>query len=254
MKKIVGIIPARFSSSRLPGKPLADIGGKPMIQHVYEAASQALDAVYVATDDQRIAAVVTSFGGRCVMTSPDHINGSSRCLEAWEIITNETKNQFDVIINIQGDEPLLHPATLRELTQCFTDPTVAFATLATPALHEDELQNNSEVFVVLDAAQNAMYFSRAVIPYLRDVPREQWLAKHTFYKHLGIYGYTPKALREFSNLKPGKLELLESLEQLRWIENGNALRVGITQHSSIPVDTPADLDKVRTLYNKQQEK
>lgn len=246
-RTILGVIPARFQSTRLPGKPLANIGGKPMVQWVYEAAAQALPHVVVATDDQRIATAVRSFGGEVVLTAADHVNGTSRCLEAWEQACKAHQTAYDLIVNIQGDEPLLQPQTLAELVACFNHPETAFATLVTPAKHAAELHNNSEVFVTFNEENNAMYFSRSVIPFLRDVAPEDWLQHHVFYKHLGLYAYTPETLRKFSTLPVGRLERMESLEQLRWLENGGQIRVAITPHSSIPVDTPADLEKVRQI-------
>jgi 3-deoxy-manno-octulosonate cytidylyltransferase (CMP-KDO synthetase) len=246
-KKILGVIPARYQSTRLPGKPLVDIGGKPMVQWVYEAASQALSHVVVATDDARIAETVRGFGGQVVLTAADHVNGTSRCLEAWATACELHNTTYDLIVNIQGDEPLLQPQTLAALVACFDDPSTEFATLVTPVQHAAELQNNSEVFVTFSQDFYALYFSRSVIPFLRDVPREDWLAKEPFYKHLGLYAYTPATLEKFSASPVGRLERMESLEQLRWLENGGKIRVAITPYSSIPVDTPADLEQVRKL-------
>jgi 3-deoxy-manno-octulosonate cytidylyltransferase (CMP-KDO synthetase) len=244
---ILGVIPARYASTRLPGKPLVDICGKPMIQHVYEAARRALPHVVVATDDQRVAEVVESFDGRVVMTGAHHVNGTSRCLEAWERTCATDGIDYDLVVNIQGDEPMLKPEVLTDLVACFDIPDTRFATLATPVREVHELENNSEVFVTFDQHQNALYFSRSVIPFLRDTPREDWLTQGKHFKHLGLYAYTPEALRQFSDLPPGRLEQLEFLEQLRWLEAGQALRVGITSYSSLPVDTPADLTRVRNL-------
>ena len=246
-RKILGVIPARYQSTRLPGKPLADIGGKPMIQWVYEAAKKALPQVVVATDDARIQRVVENFGGQVVMTAADHVNGTSRCLEAWSLACAAHQTDYDLIVNIQGDEPLLQPQVLAELVACFDAPQTDFATLVTPVLHASEMENNSEVFVTFNQKMEALYFSRSVIPFLRDVPKDQWLKNHVFYKHLGLYAYTPETLRSFSTQPVGRLEKMESLEQLRWLEHGGKIRVAITTHSSIPVDTPADLTAVREI-------
>lgn len=246
MRKFLGIIPARYGSSRLEGKPLADICGKPMIQHVYERATQTINDVYIATDDVRIVEAVESFGGNVVMTSVDHSNGTSRCLEALDIINEKTGSQFDAVINIQGDEPLLEPVQLTELVESFDDKT-EFATLVLPVVHEEDLTNNSEVFVTFDRNMNALYFSRAVIPTVRGIQPKEWMQHTTFYKHIGLYAYTREALAKFSTLEATNLEKLESLEQLRWIEHGYKIKVGITEHDSIPVDTKEDLERVRQI-------
>ncbi|NLR89982.1 MULTISPECIES: 3-deoxy-manno-octulosonate cytidylyltransferase [Flammeovirga] len=246
MRKFLGLIPARYGSSRLEGKPLADICGKPMIQHVYERAKAALDDVYIATDDKRIVEAVESFGGKVIMTSADHENGTTRCLEALELVNKQTDGQFDAVVNIQGDEPLLEPSTLTELVNSFDEET-NFATLVTPVVHAEDLENESEVFVTFDHNKNALYFSRAVIPTVRGKKRKDWMQYTTFYKHLGLYAYTNDALKKFSSLAPTTLEKLESLEQLRWIEHGYQIKVGITEHDSIPVDTKEDLERVRNI-------
>jgi 3-deoxy-manno-octulosonate cytidylyltransferase (CMP-KDO synthetase) len=249
--KFLGIIPARYGSTRLDGKPLLDIMGKPMIQHVYEKASQGLDEVYVATDDRRVYDAVISFGGKVVMTSGQHQTGTNRCLEASQIIEKATNIHFDVIINIQGDEPLLDPRQLNVLMNCFTDEYIMMATLVTPVKDPADLNNESEAFVVFDKHFNALYFSRSVIPFIKGLPKESWHKKHTFYKHIGIYGYTSEALEIFANLPPTSLETSEGLEQNRWIENGYAIKVGITEYTSICVDTKEDLDKIRSIFNEK---
>ncbi|OHX67958.1 3-deoxy-manno-octulosonate cytidylyltransferase [Flammeovirga pacifica] len=246
MRKFLGLIPARYGSSRLEGKPLADICGKPMIQHVYERAKVAIEDVYVATDDLRIVDAVESFGGKVIMTSANHENGTSRCLEALELVNKQTAAGFDAVVNIQGDEPLLEPSTLTELVNSFDDET-NFATLVTPVVHQQDLENESEVFVTFDHNKNALYFSRAVIPTVRGKKRSEWMQHTTFYKHLGLYAYTEDALKLFSTLSPTTLEKLESLEQLRWVEHGYQIKVGITEHDSIPVDTKEDLERVRNI-------
>lgn len=246
MRKFLGIIPARYGSSRLEGKPLADICGKPMIQHVYERATQTVSDVYIATDDIRIVEAVESFGGNVVMTSVEHTNGTSRCLEALEIVNKQTGNNFDAVVNIQGDEPLLEPVQLKELMESF-DETTEFATLVLPVVHEEDLHNNSEVFVTFDHNNDALYFSRAVIPTVRGVNPKEWMQHTTFHKHIGLYAYTKEALAKFSSLEATRLEKLESLEQLRWVEHGYKIKVGITEHDSIPVDTKEDLERVRQI-------
>ncbi|UTW67193.1 3-deoxy-manno-octulosonate cytidylyltransferase [bacterium SCSIO 12643] len=248
----LGIIPARFGSTRLEGKPLADIEGKTMIQRVYEQASKAMDDVYVATDDQRIEQAVLDFGGQVVMTSPHHTTGTNRCLEAYQIIKTLSDKNFDVVINVQGDEPLLVPEQLNELISCFEDSRSEIATLITPVLRMDDLFNESEVFVVFNKEQFALYFSRAVIPHIHGTHKTKWMDHNTYYKHLGLYGYTPKALEQFARLPQTNLELTESLEQNRWIENGGNIKLAITQYDSIPVDTIDDLERVRKIVRERQ--
>ncbi|MDX5326391.1 MAG: 3-deoxy-manno-octulosonate cytidylyltransferase [Bacteroidota bacterium] len=245
--EFLGIIPARYGSTRLEGKPLVDICGKPMIQWVYEQATQALEHVYVATDDNRIAETVKEFGGKVIMTSPDHHNGTSRCLEAYEKIVQLEGRDFDAAINIQGDEPMLEAASLKDLIKCFDEPGTEFATLVIPVSTVEELFNDSEVFVTFDLNMNALYFSRSVIPHVRGHHKIHWLKHTMIHKHLGLYAYTLEALRDFSKMPPSRLEKLESLEQNRWIENGRKIRIGVTTHESIPVDTKDDLRLVREL-------
>ena len=244
--KVLGIIPARYGSTRLEGKPLLDICGKPMIQRVYEQAKKQLQQVIVATDDERIFKAVSGFGGEVVMTSPNHNTGTNRCLEAYENFTKTNDVDFDVVINIQGDEPLLDPEQLRLLVSCFDDKTTELATLVIPAKEKDDLFSGG-VFVVLDKLKNALYFSRSVIPFVRDAEKSEWTTKHTFYKHVGMYAFKPKALHEFANLQQTSLEVAESLEQNRWLENGRKIKVAITDIETIAVDTQEDLEKVRKL-------
>ncbi len=250
--KFLGIIPARYGSTRLEGKPLIDIIGKPMIQHVYERAVKVMEDLYVATDDHRIYEAVSDFGGRVIMTSEDHTTGTSRCLEAYAKITMSGDQHFDVIINIQGDEPLLEPEQIETLKSCFTDEYIMMATLATSVTKPSELTNESEAFVVFDKDHNALYFSRSVIPYIKGIKKKNWLNNNTFYKHVGIYAYTPEALEIFSSLKPSKLELTEQLEQNRWLENGHAIRIGFTDHSSLCIDTEEDLQRIREILNPEK--
>jgi 3-deoxy-manno-octulosonate cytidylyltransferase (CMP-KDO synthetase) len=249
---IVGIIPARYDSTRLPGKPLIDINGKPMIQHVYEKAAQLLPQVVVATDDDRIAAAVVQFGGQFVMTDRTHHNGTSRCLEALQRLNQSAAAQgnplIDVVINIQGDEPMLLPQHIQDLVRCYENSTPDMATLVLPVRNPEELQNESEVFVVFDKNHKALYFSRYPIPYLKGVkdPAEK-IKQHTYYKHLGVYAYTRAALQQFSELPVSHLEKTESLEQNRWLESGGTIQIAITSGETIPVDTLEDAEKVRKL-------
>jgi 3-deoxy-manno-octulosonate cytidylyltransferase (CMP-KDO synthetase) len=247
LMKFLGIIPARFGSSRLEGKPLADINGKPMIRWVYEKACEALETIYVATDDERIYDAVSGFGGRVVMTSRKHTTGTNRCLEALQTINNSETTPFDAVINIQGDEPMMAPEQISTLIKCFEDPETALATLVIPVTDEFDLQNESEVFVTFDSNMQALYFSRSVIPFVHGVPKNEWLQHNTFYKHIGLYAYTAEALTKFASLSTSHLEKVEKLEQNRWMEHGGTIKVGITHHKSIPVDTPEDLERVRKM-------
>ena len=245
--KFLGIIPARYGSTRLEGKPLADINGKSMIQWVYEKVKFELEYVYVATDDIRIKDAVEAFGGDAIMTSENHTTGTNRCLEALEIITKDLEIDFDVVINIQGDEPMIHPEQIQILKACFDDKDAELATLVIPVTDGNDLVNDSEVFVTFDKNMRALYFSRAVIPVVHGVKRNEWMDRTTFYKHLGLYAYTTNALKEFASLPQSKLEKLEKLEQNRWMENGGIIKIGITEHQSIPVDTQADLERIRKI-------
>ncbi|MDZ7846391.1 MAG: 3-deoxy-manno-octulosonate cytidylyltransferase [Owenweeksia sp.] len=245
--KILGIIPARYGSTRLEGKPLADIGGKPMIQHVYERANQALHQVLVATDDERIARAVIGFGGKVVLTSHAHNTGTNRCLEAYDSYVNESGYHQEVIINIQGDEPMLDPGDIQMLGASFEHEQVQMATLISPLKTAEELWDDGVVKVVMDQNRDALYFSRSAVPHVRDAEKENWLKHHTFYKHIGMYAYRPKALQHFASLPQSSLELAEALEQNRWLEDGQKIRLEITKHQGISVDTPADLENVRNL-------
>lgn len=244
---VLGIIPARFGSTRLEGKPLKDIGGKTMIQRVYEQSSKALDHVYVATDDKRIEEEVLRFGGKVVLTSENHTTGTNRCLEAFDLIQKNHEIPFDVIINIQGDEPLLDPKQITQLAACYEDKETSMATLIMPITKGTELISESDVYVVITSQQKALYFSREVIPHVRGIKRKHWTDHHTYYKHIGMYGFTPEAIHKFASLQPTNLEKAESLEQNRWLEHGYEIKVAITDHDSISVDTPADLEKVREM-------
>ncbi|MDY7394469.1 3-deoxy-manno-octulosonate cytidylyltransferase [Aureibaculum sp. 2210JD6-5] len=248
--KVLGIIPARYGSTRLEGKPLMDICGKPMIQHVYEQAKKALTDVLVATDDKRIEKTVKDFGGNVVMTSNKHNTGTNRCLEAYEIFKANAFIDFDVIINIQGDEPLLEPQQIKQIIACFEDSRTEMATLVIPVNASENLFEGG-VFVVIDKNNNALYFSRSVIPFVRDADKNNWQQQHIFYKHVGMYAFTPNALQEFANLPQTTLEIAESLEQNRWLENGNNIKVAKTEFETIAVDTMEDLERVRNIIMKK---
>lgn len=248
MVKFFGIIPARYASSRLPGKPLAKIGGVPMIERVYRQCQKAtvLSGLAVATDDERIADVVTSFGGNVVMTDTNHPSGTDRCFEAAQKLFN-TDTDSSVIINIQGDEPFIDPTLINLLALSFKNPTVEIATLVNKVNTFEELFSPNVVKVILDTGDFALYFSRAPIPFLRSHQPEQWLQNHTFYKHIGIYAYRYQTLQKLVNLKPSILELSEMLEQLRWLENGFKIHTHLTDYEGFAVDTNRDLQKANTL-------
>lgn len=246
--KVVGIIPARYASTRFPGKPLALIKGKPMIQRVYEQALKAkLDAVVVATDDARIADAVMDFGGQYVMTSPNHRSGTDRCREALDLL----ENQYDAVINIQGDEPFIDPRQIGMMRDLISRDDTLLASLAKRIEDEDELFSPNTVKVVMDKKGNALYFSRNPIPFMRNVDREDWLGKGVFYKHIGIYAYKAETLRQIAEMQPSTLEMAESLEQLRWLENGLRIRMGITQEENVSIDEPSDIDKAERFAENQ---
>lgn len=241
---IVGIIPARYGSTRFPGKPLVDIAGKSMIQRVYEQASKVFDAVYVATDDKRIEKAVKDFNGKVVMTSKKHTSGTDRCAEAIDIIHEESDMQFDVIVNIQGDEPFIQPEQLNKLVSCFKKKSTQIATLVKPIINSEDILNPNNPKVVINNNNEAIYFSRSPIPYIRGVKEQDWINKHQFYKHIGLYGYRIDILKKITTLEPSSLEIVESLEQLRWIENGYKIKVEFTEFESISIDTRKDLKKI----------
>jgi 3-deoxy-manno-octulosonate cytidylyltransferase (CMP-KDO synthetase) len=250
--RFLGIIPARYASTRFPGKSLADIAGKTMIQRVYECAGAVLEHVWVATDDERIRQAVVGFGGEAVMTPESCPSGTDRCREALEKIEASTGGAFDVVINIQGDEPVLHPEMLKKLMSCFRSPDTEIATLVSPIQSEEELFLPGEVKVVFTRDRTALYFSRTPIPYVMEEEQENWLARHRFYKHVGIYAYRGRVLKEITGLPLSPLETSERLEQNRWLENGYRIRVEITDKESVGVDTPEDLERVKRLLEKQQ--
>ena len=251
--QFVGIIPARYASTRFPGKPLADLGGKPMIQRVYEQAKKALSDVVVATDDERIYDCVRGFGGEVVMTRADHKCGTDRCLEAFEKLAIQGEA---VVINIQGDEPFIQPEQIEAIKSCFDDLTTQIATLVKPFTEEDgleALENPNTPKVVMAPDGTALLFSRSVIPYLRGIDKSQWLAQHMHYKHIGMYAYRAQVLKQITQLAQTPMEKAESLEQLRWLENGYKIKVAICHTASIGIDTPADLERA-IAFLKQQNK
>lgn len=241
--KILGIIPARFASSRFPGKPLADIGGKSMIQRVYNQClkSASLDKLIVATDDLRILEHVKDFGGNAVMTAEHHQSGTDRCSEVATFFP-----KFDICINIQGDEPMIDPLQIDLLCGCFSDERASLATLIKKIIVKEELFNPNTPKVTINKDMEAIYFSRSTIPFLRNSDKNDWLYHHTFYKHIGIYGYRTSALSEITKLAVSTLEKAESLEQLRWLENGYKIKVAITEMESQAIDTPEDLQNLLT--------
>ena len=249
--KFIAIIPARYASTRFPAKPLALLGGRPIIERVYHQVAKAVDDVVVATDDERIFAAVESFGGRAVMTSTSHRSGTDRCYEALCKVGGE----FDVVINVQGDEPFIQPSQIEAVKRCFDNPSTDIATLVKPFSKEDglaALENPNSPKVVLDAESHAIYFSRSVIPYLRGVEREKWLESHTFYKHIGMYAFRSDVLRRVTALPQSPLEMSESLEQLRWLENGYKIGVGISQVETIGIDTPEDLARAERFLSEMK--
>ena len=246
--KFIGLIPARYASTRFPGKPLALLAGKPVIQHVYEQAAKVLDAVYVATDDERIYNKVTEFGGKAVMTSTKHHSGTDRIEEALEKVGGD----FDVVVNIQGDEPFIAQSQIETLCHCFEDEDTQIATLGKPFECIKAVENPNSPKIVVDHRGYAMYFSRSVIPFVRGVERQEWLKKYPFLKHLGIYAYRTEVLKAITRLPQSSLELAESLEQLRWLENGYRIKVGITNVETVGIDTPEDLQRAEDFIRSRQ--
>lgn len=251
-RTFIAIIPARYASTRFPAKPLARLGGKPVIQRVYEQVAGVLDEAVVATDDERIYEAVRAFGGRVEMTSTAHRSGTDRC---WEAYCKQGRT-YDVVVNVQGDEPFIRREQLEALKGCFNNPQTDIATLVKPFAEADglaALENPNSPKVVVDAQGQALYFSRSVIPYLRGVPREEWLSRHTFYKHIGIYAFRTEVLRAVTALPQSQLELAESLEQLRWLENGYRIGVGISQVETVGIDTPEDLARAEEFLRQHPE-
>ena len=238
--KFIALIPARYASTRFPGKPLAMLGGKSVIQRVHEQVSKAVDETYVATDDQRIFDAVEAFGGKVVMTRSDHKSGTDRIEEAAEKIGGD----YDVVVNVQGDEPFIQASQIETVCHCFDDPTTQIATLGKPFGNDIEaISNPNSPKIVVDKKGFALYFSRSIIPFVRGKEAAEWPSSYPFLKHLGLYAYRRNVLREVTQLPQGVLEKAESLEQLRWLENGYKIRVGLTDVETVGIDTPADLER-----------
>ncbi|MDR2472242.1 MAG: 3-deoxy-manno-octulosonate cytidylyltransferase [Tannerella sp.] len=251
--KFLGIIPSRYASTRFPGKPLADIGGKTMIRRVYEQACNTVDNLYVATDDERIFEAVRAFGGNVVITSSEHRSGTDRCYEAYKKIGDG----YDVVINIQGDEPFIQPEQIELLKSCFksdksdnADTQIATLVKAFDADGDFEhtLFNPNSPKVVLNNRNEAIFFSRSVIPYIRGTKHTEWLKKHVYYKHIGMYAYRSDILKEITSLPQSSLEIAESLEQLRWLQNGYRISVALTTVETIGIDTPEDLETANCRF------
>ena len=242
--KFIALIPARYASTRFPGKPLAMLGGKSVIQRVYEQVSKAVDETYVATDDQRIFDAVEAFGGKVVMTRSDHKSGTDRIEEAAEKIGGD----YDVVVNVQGDEPFIQASQIETVCHCFDDPTTQIATLGKPFGNDIEaISNPNSPKIVVDKKGFALYFSRSIIPFVRGKEAAEWPSSYPFLKHLGLYAYRRNVLREVTQLPQGVLEKAESLEQLRWLENGYKIRVGLTDVETVGIDTPADLERAEKI-------
>ncbi len=237
----IGIIPSRYASTRFPGKPLIDINGKTMIQRVYEQATLSnLNKVIVATDDARIANHVKDFGGSVLITSPKHQSGTDRCYEAYE----KNNESFNVVVNIQGDEPFIKPEQINNLIGCFKKEETTIATLYKKIKVEEELFNPNRIKVVKDKNQCALYFSRSPIPYNKNKSGKGWLTSSEYYRHIGIYAYRPEILKKITQLSPTSLEISESLEQLRWLENGFKITLRETKWETPNIDTPEDLENL----------
>lgn len=249
--KFIAIIPARYASTRFPAKPLALLKGKPIIEHVYEKVNAVISDTFVATDDRRILDAVNAFGGKAILTSSNHRSGTDRCEEAAE----KCGIQGDVIINVQGDEPFIHPTQLQSVMECFENPDTDIATLVKPFDENADisaLRNPNSPKVVIGNNNQALYFSRSIIPYLRGVDEKEWLKHHTFYKHIGLYAYRREVLKNITSLPAGMLEQAESLEQLRWLEAGLHITVGYTEIETIGIDTPEDLQRAEEFLRKKQ--
>jgi len=241
------VIPSRYASTRFPGKPLALIAGKPMVQRVYEKAVESGFPAVVATDDMRIFEAVEDFGGRVVMTSERHKSGTDRCQEAVHKYMQREGEVVDVVINIQGDEPFIEEEQILTLAGFFKDPECEIATLAKPFIVDEGYEvlfDPNKVKLVRGENGNALYFSRSVVPYQRGLDRKEWLFHHTYYLHIGMYAYRTDILEKITRLQQTPLEIAESLEQLRWLEHGYKIKAGITYHQSMGIDTPEDLEKV----------
>lgn len=243
--KFIGLIPARYASTRFPGKPLALLGGKPVIQRVYEQVASVLDDACVATDDERIFDCVKNFGGKVVMTRTDHKSGTDRIEEAIEKIGGD----YDVIVNIQGDEPFIQKSQIETVCRCFDDKKTQIATLGKPFTDMDAVVNPNSPKIVIDNNSFAMYFSRSIIPFVRGKEQAEWLQHYPFLKHLGIYAYRRDVLRQITQLPQSSLEIAESLEQLRWLQNGFKIKVGLTDVETVGIDTPDDLKRAEEFLS-----
>ena len=250
MKNIscIAIIPARFASTRFPGKPLAILAGKPIIEPVYERVSEIVDDVDVAVDDQRSFDCVESFGGKAIMTSPNHKSGTDRIEEAFE----KLQVKADVVINIQGDEPFVQASQIETVMQCFEQETTQIATLGKPFENMESVANPNSPKIVTDLNGYALYFSRSVIPFVRGKEQKCWLNSFSFLKHIGLYAYRTDVLREITKLPQSPLELAESLEQLRWLQNGYKIKVGLTNTETVGIDTPEDLQRAEAFLQNLQ--
>ena len=247
--KFIAIIPARYASTRFPGKPLAMLGGKTVIQRVYEQAIAVLGEAYVATDDERIYKAVEAFGGKVVMTRADHKSGTDRIQEAATKINTDA----DVIINVQGDEPFIQASQIETLMHLFDDPTTQIGTLGKHFETMEAVENPNSPKIVTDNRGFALYFSRSVIPYIRGKERNEWFGEYPFLKHLGIYAYRREVLAEVTKLPQSSLEKAESLEQLRWLQNGYRIRVGLTNIETVGIDTPEDLQRAEEFLKQQMQ-
>ena len=245
--QFAGIIPARYASTRFPGKPLATLAGKPVIEHVYRRVAEALGSAYVATDDERIAQAVERFGGQAVMTRADHKSGTDRIAEALE----KTGREVDVVVNVQGDEPFITTRQIETLCHCFDDEQTQIATLGKPFESMEAVENPNSPKIVTDLKGFALYFSRSVIPYIRGFEQTDWLSHFPYLKHLGIYAYRTEVLREITQLPQSPLEKAESLEQLRWLQAGYRIKVGITNEETVGIDTPEDLVRAERFLNER---
>ncbi|HET6556139.1 MAG TPA: 3-deoxy-manno-octulosonate cytidylyltransferase [Prolixibacteraceae bacterium] len=245
----IGIIPARYQSTRFPGKPLVLLHGKPIVQWVYENAKKSLDEVYVATDDERIFRAVEAFGGKAVYTSSHHQSGTDRCAEAVQELSK--KIPVDVVVNIQGDEPFIRPEQIDSLKACFDTPDTQIATLIKLITRADEIFNINRPKVVINQKNEALYFSRSPIPFTRGFSQEKWISQTNYYSHIGMYAYRFDILPELTKLSVGMLEKAESLEQLRWLENGYRIKTALTPFENIGIDTPEDLENAKKFLNRE---
>lgn len=245
--QFAGIIPARYASTRFPGKPLATLAGKPVIEHVYRRVAEALGSAYVATDDERIAQAVERFGGQAVMTRADHKSGTDRIAEALE----KTGREVDVVVNVQGDEPFITTRQIETLCHCFDDEQTQIATLGKPFESMEAVENPNSPKIVTDLKGFALYFSRSVIPYVRGGEQADWLGHFPYLKHLGVYAYRTDVLKEITQLPQSPLEKAESLEQLRWLQAGYRIKVGITDEETVGIDTPEDLVRAERFLNER---